>query len=116
MDNFDLKKYLVENKVTTNSRMMREEGKNSMELDDLLNSIPHYTEEYFRNKQLEDYLDTDEEGVALNILDTLGKEDAPVYKKFPTGEEMGAENYLYYNLGDGYVLGTDDYTYSFPDL
>ena len=24
MDNFDLKKYLVENKVTTNSRMMNE--------------------------------------------------------------------------------------------
>ncbi len=24
MDNFDLKKYLVENKVTTNSRMLRE--------------------------------------------------------------------------------------------
>jgi hypothetical protein len=26
MDNFDLKKYLVENKVTTNSRMMNEES------------------------------------------------------------------------------------------
>ena len=29
MDNFDLKKYLVENKVTTNSKMINEEVENS---------------------------------------------------------------------------------------
>ena len=33
MDNFDLKKYLVENKVTTNSRMLNEEEQTT--LDDI---------------------------------------------------------------------------------
>lgn len=33
MDNFDLKKYLVENKVTTNSRMLNEAEQNSVAVD-----------------------------------------------------------------------------------
>jgi hypothetical protein len=38
MDNFDLKKYLVENKITTNSRMLNE-GLNEDYLNSLLDKI-----------------------------------------------------------------------------
>jgi hypothetical protein len=44
MDNFDLKKYLVENKVTTNSRMLTEaENENSHSaIEDFVMSHPQY--------------------------------------------------------------------------
>jgi hypothetical protein len=48
MDNFDLKKYLVENKVTTNSRMM-EETQNSLSVD-TVNDNPVFSAKAVRNK------------------------------------------------------------------
>jgi hypothetical protein len=43
MDNFDLKKYLVENKVTTNSRMMNEENTYSIDLATIKELLKHST-------------------------------------------------------------------------
>jgi hypothetical protein len=114
MDSFDLKKYLVENKVTANSKMVKEEFTDPL---DLLYSLPDYSEEYLEKHDLEDYIDSsDSEGNATYVLDELGIPTEDVYKVIPTGDDNGAEEYLYYDLGDGYVLGTDDYTYTGPSI
>jgi hypothetical protein len=116
MDNFDLKKYLVENKVTTNSKMMNEEV-DSLEIADRLSSLPDFTQEYFAQNGLGEYVDSlDEPGVAFDILDKLGKDKIPTYKEIPSGQDQGVENYLYYDLGDGYILGTEDYEYAYPKI
>jgi hypothetical protein len=44
MDNFDLKKYLVENKVTTNAQMMNEDGDSTAKIEDFVYSHPEYEE------------------------------------------------------------------------
>jgi len=42
MDNFDLKKYLVENKVTTNSKMLTEASTDYEKIKDFVYSHPQY--------------------------------------------------------------------------
>ena len=116
MDNFDLKKYLVENKATTNSRLISEEL-TSDQIADLLTSIPEYTKTYFEENGLEDYIGSeDESGLALDILEKLGKETASAYAEIPSGQEAGVRNYLYYDLEDGYILGTEDYEFAYPKI
>jgi hypothetical protein len=119
MDNFDLKKYLVENKVTTNSKLISEKL-TSDKIADLLDSIPEHTETYFEENGLRDYMEpevsSDEPMLAIDILEELGKEDIPIYKKIPSGQKAGVQNYLYYDLEDGYVLGTEDYEFAYPKI
>ncbi len=91
MDNFDLKKYLVENKVTTNSQMMNEEA--TMPKD----KIEAYIEQYSWDDTAE------RQDRSASSYPGFGKAKAEMEKQFP-GIKMAAYNYCkMYNGTDGKI-------------
>lgn len=129
-DNFDLRKYLIENKVTTNSKMLNEasispEGNledfkfsgepklDSYQKSLLLDTLPDYTETYLTEKGLEDYLRGDE-GDGLAALEELGFDGGDIYLSIEASER--GDNNVFYDLEDGYILATEDYAYYGPKI
>jgi hypothetical protein len=116
---FDLKKFLVENKLTLNSRLIKEEDEFEDE-DDLLpstylDSYEDVTEEFLTKYGLGQYAHTDEEGLGFQILDKLkekGINATPIGDMDADNEsDYGAEVYHLIDLGNGFIAAIDDYTY-----
>ena len=91
MDNFDLKKFLVENKVTTNSKMVNEEA-----------TIPKdKIEAYIVQYGWDDTVERQERG--NTPFPGFGKKKAEMEEQFP-GIKMAAHNYCkMYNGTDGKI-------------
>ena len=95
MDNFDLKKYLVENKRTSNSRTLKE----------MITADFDWPEDLWFD------LIGDEEQDENAGYELLGQyPNAIKLGSVPTNQEMGTENYEFYDIGEGLVLAIDDYT------
>ena len=121
MDNFDLKKYLVENKVTTNSQMMNEyedqSSENTMDviklgdkfftLSNQVDLIP--TEKWLQSKNIP----ASKKKAAANAetfteFEEILRADSPLIFTFETGDDY-VETVYVYDLGDGNVAMVDDY-------
>ena len=101
MNNFDLKKFLVENKLTTNSKALLKEAMTMADLD----SMKVVTDEYLAEKGIE--INPSEDGSGQSVLDML---NPPLVSTIETDEdEGGADSYNVYDLGDGHLLVIDDY-------
>jgi len=126
MDNFDLKKYLVENKVTTNSRMLNEEvetydigdfnGKFSELEDEILFPAMLDTNEWMVSQgmdpdQVEQIADDGMEGAWGMLQSETGKK-YPLICTFE-GEDMWVGEENAYDVGDGLVALVEDYTDTF---
>lgn len=94
-NNFNLKKFLVENKLTTNSRIIKE---------NVIDSDFDWPEDIW-DEVMEFESD---EGSGYDALDM--NPDARFMGEVPTDQEMGTENYKFYDIGGGLVLSIDDYT------
>ena len=109
-NNFNLKKFLTENKLTANSKMLREEERPTPEFNNLgisydeLNSLEDVTAEYIAANQID--VDIQDEQGGYELVDLLNPKHVA---KFDTGEDMGAEYEDVYDLGDGYLLVVEDY-------
>jgi hypothetical protein len=101
MNNFDLKKFLVENKLTTNSKTLVKEAMSMNDLD----PMKIVTDEYLAQKGIK--VNPSENGSGQRVLDML---NPPHVSTIETDEdEAGAESYDVYDLGDGHFLVIDDY-------
>ena len=64
MDNFDLKKYLVENKVTTNSKMLNEEQKTKSSIDVFFSTVDKFID--LPPNEYERFIDAYEQAKAMH--------------------------------------------------
>ena len=95
-NNFDLRKFLVENKLTTGSRKAITENTIGPDFDwpeDLWDEVLGIEQE---------------EGSGFDALDSYP--NARFMGEVPTDQDMGTENYKFYDIGEGLVLSIDDYT------
>lgn len=109
MENFNLKKFLVENKLTTNSKLLEETSER--DLTDFFDTHSDVTEEYLAEKGLQGTVDPFEEGAGvdfLNILeDKLGVNPVSIGTAYEDGDDDGAD---IYNIGENYFLAINNYT------
>jgi predicted hydrolase (HD superfamily) len=126
MDNFDLRKYLVENKVTTNSRMVNENENESKVLnlydlsdDDYNKLVNDLLEKHMVD--LDDFLKS--KGASPDEIEEIMSHDENTFEetqnilgvKFPLLYvfEIGGiyvDNELVYDVGNGHVAIVEDYT------
>jgi len=107
MNNFDLKNFLVENKLTSNSKkisLLKEQEEIPF---DAFDKLKNYWGEYPGTENLE-YDDV------LGVEDFVKNNASHFLKTLPTSEDWygeggGAENMDFHDMGDGYVLVVDDY-------
>jgi hypothetical protein len=101
MANFDLRKFLTENKLTRVSKTLVTEAMSMNDLD----SMKIVTDEYLAQKGIK--VNPTENGSGQRVLDML---NPPHVSTIETDEdEAGAESYDVYDLGDGHFLVIDDY-------
>jgi hypothetical protein len=109
MKNFDLKKFLTENKLTRTSKVLESNYDGEFnELDityDEFTELENVTDQYLAQKGID--LDMEEEGSGQELADMLNPKQVA---KYSTGQDMGAEYVDVYDLGNGYLLGVEDYT------
>lgn len=101
MTNFDLKKFLVENKLTTNSKALNERAMSMADLD----SMKIVTDEYLAEKEIQ--VKPSEDGSGQKVLDLLKPRLVSTIEA--DEDEAGADSYNVYDLGDGHLLVIDDY-------
>jgi len=109
MENFNLKKFLTENKLTTASKVLEssyddEFNKLGITYDEFT-ELENVTDQYLAQKGID--LNMEEEGSGQKLVDMLNPEQVA---KYSTEADMGAEYVDVYELGDGYLLGVEDYT------
>jgi len=126
-DNFNLRKYLVENKVTTNSKMLNEEVE-TYNVGDFHGNYNEAEEEFLFpamldagewmvsqgiDPELADELEFDGlEGAWQAVQDETGK-DYPLICIFKGEGDMWIDEEKAYDLGDGNVAIVEDYASTF---
>ena len=112
MDNFDLKKYLVENKVTRNSRMLNEEEYRTFEQGagfyvGTVDQTKIYSMEDFSVVDTAFYaLDTEGE-VSYVSVDVAGEKVTPRYVSEETGVDKNVAAFIAKDINDQ----LEDYNY-----
>ena len=106
MNNFDLKNFLVENKLTFNSKKISLLKEQEGIKFDIFDDLRDYWGEYPGTEDLP----TEDNGGEIFAED----KDLPLMKRIPTTDDWlggggGPENIDFYDLGDGYMLAVDDY-------
>jgi hypothetical protein len=106
MNNFDLKNFLVENKLTFNSKKISLLKEQEGIKFDIFDDLRDYWGEYPGTENLPS---EDNGGEIL-----ADKKDLPLIKTIPTSDEWlggggGPENISFYDMGDRYILSVDDY-------
>lgn len=100
-NNFDLRKFLNENKLTRASKTLLKEAMSMSDLD----SMKIVTDEYLAEKGIQ--VNPSMDGSGQRVLDML---NPPLVSTIEADEdEAGAESYNVYDLGDGHLLVIDDY-------
>lgn len=95
-NNFNLKKFLVENKLTANSRILKE---------DIITYDFDWPEDLWYSIVGDEEQD---ENAGYELLRQYP--NAVELGLVPTDQEMGTENYEFHDIGQGLVLAIDDYT------
>ncbi len=95
MDNFDLRKYLVENKRTANFHTLKE----------MITADFDWPEDLWFNLIGDEEQD---ENAGYELLRQYP--NAVKLGSVSTNQEMGTENYEFYDIGKELVLAIDDYT------
>ena len=120
MDNFDLRKYLTENKLTSNSKLLTlSEGK----YDSFINRVSKVVFAKFKEQlpqALEDYKNgvvVSEEESAIDILEVVGKEGEELYGEPVTIADSSFEFWLNvkFDIGDTYETEGGAHNDSDPD-
>ena len=110
MDNFNLKKFLTENKLTTNSRVVEERGGNLYSVFEINGGMRGYIIE-----PLPDFTQSlSKEGVADYVMDVYYKGDRDGFEEWidNTSEyDYDKQDYIYGNFTDeAFVIPLDEVT------